>query len=83
MPADVPQRYASMIASVRSAAERLGRKGLPPEEVAEAVGRAVTARRPRTRYVIGRDAKVLAVLARLLPDPRVRRAGPQGAYFKR
>lgn len=74
-PSDVPRRYASMIASVRSAAERMGREGLPPEEVA--------ARRPRTRYVIGRDAKVLAVLARLLPDPRVRRAGPQGAYFKR
>jgi hypothetical protein len=46
----------------------MGREGLPPEEVAEAVGRAVTARRPRTRYVIGRDAKVQAVLARLLPD---------------
>lgn len=75
----MPRRYASMIASVRSAAERMGREGLPPEEVAE----AVAARRPRTRYVIGRDAKVLAVLARLLPDPRVRRAGPQGAYFKR
>ena len=28
----------------------------------------VTARRPRTRYVIGRDAKAQAVLARVLPD---------------
>jgi hypothetical protein len=32
------------------------------------VGRAVTARRPRTRYVIGRDANVPAVLARVLAD---------------
>jgi NAD(P)-dependent dehydrogenase (short-subunit alcohol dehydrogenase family) len=68
MPAEVPHRYAKLIAPVRSEAERMGRDGLPPEEVADAVGRAVTARRPRTRYVIGRDAKVQAVLARLLPD---------------
>jgi hypothetical protein len=32
------------------------------------VGRAVTARRPRARYVIGREAKIQAVAARLLPD---------------
>jgi hypothetical protein len=48
--------------------ERLEKEGLPPEAVAEAVGRAVTARRPRARYVVGRDAKVQAVAARLLPD---------------
>jgi NAD(P)-dependent dehydrogenase (short-subunit alcohol dehydrogenase family) len=68
MPAEVPRRYAKLIASVRSAAERMGRDGLPPEAVADAVERAVTARSPRTRYVIGRDAKVQAVLARVLPD---------------
>jgi NAD(P)-dependent dehydrogenase (short-subunit alcohol dehydrogenase family) len=38
------------------------------EAVAEIVGRALTARRPRTRYVVGRDAKVQALLARVLPD---------------
>jgi hypothetical protein len=46
----------------------MGRDGLPPEQVAETVGRAVTARWPRTRYVIGRDARVQAALARVLPD---------------
>jgi NAD(P)-dependent dehydrogenase (short-subunit alcohol dehydrogenase family) len=68
MPPDVPGRYERLIASVRGAAERMGREGLPPEQVAEAVGRAVTASRPRTRYVIGREARVQAALARLLPD---------------
>jgi hypothetical protein len=34
----------------------------------EVVGRAVTARRPRSRYVIGREARIQAVAARLLPD---------------
>jgi hypothetical protein len=36
--------------------------------VAEVVGHAVTAERPRTRYVVGREARVRAVAARLLPD---------------
>ncbi len=29
---------------------------------------ALAARRPRTRYVVGREAKVQAAAARLLPD---------------
>jgi hypothetical protein len=68
MPEDARGRYAKLIERVRAIAQQLARDGLPPEAVAEAVGRAVTARRPRTRYVIGRDAKRQAVAARLLPD---------------
>jgi NAD(P)-dependent dehydrogenase (short-subunit alcohol dehydrogenase family) len=68
MPDDVLRRYARVVDGVRRTAERMGREGLPPEAVAEAVGRAVTARRPRARYVIGREARIQAVAARLLPD---------------
>jgi NAD(P)-dependent dehydrogenase (short-subunit alcohol dehydrogenase family) len=68
MPEEAQRRYGSLIAAVRRNAERASREGLPPEAVAEVVGRALTARRPRTRYVIGREAKVQAALARLLPD---------------
>ena len=32
------------------------------------VGEAVTTRRPRTRYLVGRDARVLGTLAAVLPD---------------
>jgi NAD(P)-dependent dehydrogenase (short-subunit alcohol dehydrogenase family) len=68
MPDDARRRYSDVIAAVRKEAERMSRDGLPPVAVAEVVGRALTARRPRTRYVIGRDARVQAALARLLPD---------------
>jgi NAD(P)-dependent dehydrogenase (short-subunit alcohol dehydrogenase family) len=68
MPADVRRRYDGLIAGIVDLAERLARDGLPPEAVAEVVGDALTARRPRTRYVIGGQAKAQAVLARLLPD---------------
>jgi NAD(P)-dependent dehydrogenase (short-subunit alcohol dehydrogenase family) len=67
MPTDVRRRYAGLIAAGRREAERIGREGLPPEAVAAVVGRALTARRPRTRYLVGRDAKVQAALGRLLP----------------
>jgi len=68
MPAEVRRRYERLFAAVRREADRRARDGLPPEAVAEVVGRALTARRPRTRYVVGRDARVRAALVRLLPD---------------
>jgi NAD(P)-dependent dehydrogenase (short-subunit alcohol dehydrogenase family) len=68
MPADARRRYDGLVAGIVHHAERLARDGLPPEAVAEVVGDALTARRPRTRYVVGGQAKVQAVLARLLPD---------------
>jgi NAD(P)-dependent dehydrogenase (short-subunit alcohol dehydrogenase family) len=42
--------------------------GSPPEAVAAAVERALTDRRPRLRYPAGKDARKLALLARLLPE---------------
>ena len=68
MPADARRRYDTLINALRREAARMERDGLPPEKVAEAVGHALTASRPRTRYVVGRDARVRAVLARVLPD---------------
>lgn len=61
-------RYARLIGKIRAAAEANAREGLPPSAVAEIIGEALTADRPRTRYLIGREAKVRARLARVLPD---------------
>jgi NAD(P)-dependent dehydrogenase (short-subunit alcohol dehydrogenase family) len=44
-----------------------GVRGLPPERVAEAVLRALTARRPKTCYVVGRDSRMLRWIGRLPP----------------
>jgi len=48
--------------------EDTARRGVPPEMVAATIERALTARRMRARYVVGRDAKAMIVLRRLLPD---------------
>jgi hypothetical protein len=44
------------------------RRGSPPELVADAVATALAARRPRARYLVGKDARRLATLGRL-PAP--------------
>ena len=40
----------------------------PPSVIAEAVGKAVTAKRPKTRYAVGFGARPLIAARRLLPD---------------
>ncbi|GAA4250129.1 oxidoreductase [Dactylosporangium darangshiense] len=40
----------------------------PPSVIADAVAKVVTARRPRTRYAVGRGAKPILAARRILPD---------------
>jgi NAD(P)-dependent dehydrogenase (short-subunit alcohol dehydrogenase family) len=47
---------------------RTAERGAPPEKVAKVVAHALTARRPRTRYLVGADARAMATLNKLLPD---------------
>jgi NAD(P)-dependent dehydrogenase (short-subunit alcohol dehydrogenase family) len=67
-PPEVGELYGDLIAAVRAGAEQAGQQGLPPLEVAKAVAHALTARRPKTRYLVGRDAKSRAAIARVIPD---------------
>jgi NAD(P)-dependent dehydrogenase (short-subunit alcohol dehydrogenase family) len=58
--------YGEQLDSYRETVRRTAARGIPPEEVAKVVRRALTARRPRTRYPVGRDAAVQARLRPLL-----------------
>jgi NAD(P)-dependent dehydrogenase (short-subunit alcohol dehydrogenase family) len=69
MPPEAERLYGPMIEAVRAQTVRIEQEsGMEPREVAEAIGTALTASRPRTRYVVGRDAKIRAAMARILPD---------------
>jgi len=81
LPAEARTRYARHIAAIRKAIEMQDRQGVSPDKVAAAVERALFSPRPKTRYLVGTDARVQALLVRWLPDrPReaiIRRfAGP-------
>jgi NAD(P)-dependent dehydrogenase (short-subunit alcohol dehydrogenase family) len=68
MTAEQRERYQHINAAATRRAQRAARDGVPPEQVARVVTTAATARRPRTRYLVGRDARVTARLVALLPD---------------
>jgi NAD(P)-dependent dehydrogenase (short-subunit alcohol dehydrogenase family) len=67
MPAQATQLYRGGIEALPKLIAQAERSGVEPLVVARAVGHALTASRPRTRYVVGRDAKVRLLLTRLLP----------------
>jgi NAD(P)-dependent dehydrogenase (short-subunit alcohol dehydrogenase family) len=58
--------YGKRLAKAAKMIERQNKRGAPPEKVAEAVEKALTASRPRPRYLVG-DARVLLGLKRVLP----------------
>jgi hypothetical protein len=64
--------YAASFDGMVARALARERAGSPPEDVAEVVRRAVRSPRPRARYLVGRDARRLAVIA-VLPT-RLRNA---------
>lgn len=78
MPAEAERVYGAQLRAAAQAGERTGERGIAPEAVAEVVERALTAARPRTRYVVGRDARGLILAQAMLParlfDRLMRRA---------
>jgi NAD(P)-dependent dehydrogenase (short-subunit alcohol dehydrogenase family) len=68
LPPEGAQRYGDMLRKFTKIAYAREKNGSPPEIVAKAVHHALTARRPRIRYVVGKNAKPLTILPRLLSD---------------
>jgi NAD(P)-dependent dehydrogenase (short-subunit alcohol dehydrogenase family) len=69
VPPDAERLYGKLIAALRAGTRRIATEtGSEPQAVAEAIGTALTASRPRTRYVVGSDAKLRARMSRVLPD---------------
>jgi len=69
MTAEQRQRYGGLMNAVSAqAASVTAKSGLPADAAAKVIVKAVTARKPRTRYTVGRDAAVITCLARILPD---------------
>ncbi|MDP9219082.1 MAG: oxidoreductase [Actinomycetota bacterium] len=61
-------QQAGQVGAVLDAGAGETARGSDPRVVADAVVKAATARRPRTRYAIGLGAKPLILLRRVLPD---------------
>src|SRR6058998_2772553 len=57
------QRYAGQVAGTLKLAAMAERNAIPPQKVAAVIAKALTARNPRGRYLVGVDARVQAVIA--------------------
>jgi NAD(P)-dependent dehydrogenase (short-subunit alcohol dehydrogenase family) len=67
LPAEAEALYGAVIPKLRTITEKVAAAGIAPDRVAEVVESALTARRPRTRYIVGSDARAQAAIRRL-PD---------------
>jgi hypothetical protein len=72
MQAEIPeegrQHYRRHVVAVVGLLKQRAADGLEPERVATVVEQALTVARPRARYTIGSDARLIALATRLLPD---------------
>lgn len=68
MSPDAEPLYGDLFREFTARAAKREHDGSPPEEVAETVLRALRKARPRRRYLVGKGARVLAALPRVLPD---------------
>lgn len=60
--------YAQPLSRLHEVMAGAAARAIPADAVAEVVARALTASRPRTRYLVGKDARFRALLKRILPD---------------
>jgi hypothetical protein len=62
------KRYQWLLDESRGFIDEGREKGVPPADVADAVEHALTATRPKARYLVGRDAKLAGHVLTRLPD---------------
>jgi len=68
LPESALNLYGRAMNIVRHKMQMIASRGISADIVAQAVVHALTAKQPKTRYLIGQDAKIQAVLKHILPD---------------
>ena len=68
LPEEAIEQYGGALDAVDGLIAHQAKVAVPAERVAKAVDHALTARRPKTRYPVGPDARVGLKLRWLLPD---------------
>lgn len=68
MPVEAKHLYEAAAARIRETMSVAAARAIPPDAVVKAVLHALTAKRPKTRYLVGRDAKLRALMLKWLPD---------------
>lgn len=68
-PPEAEQLYGRLVAALRRESQKIATDtGMPASDVADRIVHALTAARPRTRYLVGSDARLRWAIARRVPD---------------
>lgn len=67
-PSQATRLYGPSFEAVTKASEKAAASGIDPEHVARAVEHALTAKNPKTRYLVGPGMRLRAILKKVLPD---------------
>jgi NAD(P)-dependent dehydrogenase (short-subunit alcohol dehydrogenase family) len=68
VPPSLRKEYGHVPAAMDKTLQNTAKRGVPADQVAQTIERALGARRMKSRYVIGRDARAMMIARRLLPD---------------
>lgn len=68
LPKEAQQQYGAMIRKMGQRGYAMEKNGSSPDVVAAAVFHALTSSRPRIRYRVGKHARLLSTLPRILPE---------------
>jgi NAD(P)-dependent dehydrogenase (short-subunit alcohol dehydrogenase family) len=68
IPPELDDVYGRVPAAMARVLQDTASRGVPPERVAETIEHALSAQRMRSRYLVGRDARMTIVARRVLPD---------------
>lgn len=68
LPPEAERLYGEALDAVTRISAETGARGIPPEEAARVIHKALAARWPRARYLVGRDAYGMKYASRLMPD---------------
>jgi NAD(P)-dependent dehydrogenase (short-subunit alcohol dehydrogenase family) len=64
----VERLYGPLVERIRAETAKVAERGVDPDDVARTIEHALTARRPKLRYVVGRDAKLRLKIKALVGD---------------
>ncbi len=68
IPPELEEQYGGVPAMMANAIRNTARSAIAPDRAAQTIERALTARRMKARYLVGRDARAMLLVSRLLPD---------------
>jgi NAD(P)-dependent dehydrogenase (short-subunit alcohol dehydrogenase family) len=68
LPRDAEEMYQSCFDKARKASDKIASAAISVDNVAKTVLKVLNTAKPRPRYTVGSDARILALISRILPD---------------